>query len=362
MPRQSPPQTRRPGFTLIELLMVILIVGVLVGLLIPAISGAVRSANNAKTSAEINTMAQALETFKTTYGEYPPSRVILMENGYYDTTSSAALDATGWLGGTGPNYATAAGQNDVNFGKLADRSLRSLRKFWPRAGFQQGVPPPAGSAIAHNFNGDLTTAGGEFISPEPILLQGHECLAFFLGGLPSSSGVGVSGFSKDPKNPFRSDNAATNRTTPLFEFKGDRLRDDDGDKVPGYVDPLATGNESRYYAYFYSYGNNGYDPNDVNFTEVPSGLTTFKVNWTTFRVASIAPNPYTTSLPVAATGPTAYEKPQSYQILSPGHDRLYGQGGQYAASSNGSRLPAGSGVSRAGEADNLSNFSGGTLD
>ena len=43
--------------------------------------------------------------------------------------------------------------------------------------------------------------------------------------------------------------------------------------------------------------------------EEPAGLNTFRVNWTTSLVSSIAPNPYTTSLP-SATGPTAPVPPR----------------------------------------------------
>ena len=39
----------------------------------------------------------------------------------------------------------------------------------------------------------------------PYILQGHECLVFFLGGIPqiTASGYGMSGFGKDPTNPFK---------------------------------------------------------------------------------------------------------------------------------------------------------------
>ncbi len=78
-------QTRvrgRAGFTLVELLVVIVVLAILVGLLLPVIAGAVRTAKNAATQAEINQLAQALANFKSTYGDYPPSRVYLSENGY----------------------------------------------------------------------------------------------------------------------------------------------------------------------------------------------------------------------------------------------------------------------------------------
>ena len=82
----SPPGSRcgsRGGFTLVELLIVIIVLAILVGLLLPVIAGAVRTARNAAVQAEINQLAQALANFKATYGDYPPSRVLLVENGNY---------------------------------------------------------------------------------------------------------------------------------------------------------------------------------------------------------------------------------------------------------------------------------------
>src|SRR5690606_39063676 len=112
----------------------------------------------------------------------------------------------------------------------------------------------------HDFDGDG-------VLDQPVLLQGHECLAFFLGGIPGASGAGMAGFAKDPVNPFRSDNPANagytaSRNPPLFEFKGDRLLDPDANGYPGYVDSLGRTTDARYYAYFSAYGNGGYDPND----------------------------------------------------------------------------------------------------
>ena len=73
----------RAGFTLVELLVVIIVLAILVGLLLPVIAGALRTAKNAAVQAEINQLAQALANFKATYGDYPPSRVLLCENGFF---------------------------------------------------------------------------------------------------------------------------------------------------------------------------------------------------------------------------------------------------------------------------------------
>ena len=82
----TPP--RRFGFTMVELLVVVLVLAILLGLLIPAVMRAVSTAKDAAVAAEINLMAQALADFKGKYGGYPPSRIVLHENGDY---SPAAL-------------------------------------------------------------------------------------------------------------------------------------------------------------------------------------------------------------------------------------------------------------------------------
>ena len=106
-PRLRP---RRPGFTLIELLVVILILAVLVALLVPAIAGAVRKARGAAVQAEINSLATALTEFTNKYGAHPPSRIIINENGYFDTGAIAVE----------PSGATA----DISQGQLALRQRR----------------------------------------------------------------------------------------------------------------------------------------------------------------------------------------------------------------------------------------------
>src|SRR5271157_2544741 len=87
--RRRPGEGRGPhGFTLVELLAVMLILAFLIALLLPAINGALRTAKNAAVGGEINQLAQALASFKTQYGDYPPSRIYLAENGDYTVVSS----------------------------------------------------------------------------------------------------------------------------------------------------------------------------------------------------------------------------------------------------------------------------------
>jgi general secretion pathway protein G len=373
------------GFTLVEILVVIVVIGILAGLLLPAITGALGRANNAAVSAEITLLANALAAFKDKYGDYPPSRVILRENGSYVVATDSAL----------PDTTRASGDADLWYGDLYQRSAQRIQKFWPRVRLNT-------ASVAYDFNGDGTAVDGSG-NPQTHFLDGAECLVFFLGGIRSSSGVGVAGFAKNPSRPFVGDNVdktlaipgTSNRDQAFFEFKTDRLVDLDNDGFYEYADPLSSQRgEQRPYAYFSAYGSNGYDPNDVNYTFDGDSTTgavpiarQFRVSFrpkddtgtATNLVVSAAPNPYTSSPPVNAstTVPVTFINANTYQIISAGRDRMYGLGGQYDASSSQGRLIFSAGDSvkvgkssvvplttefRAREADNLSNFSGSTLD
>ena len=74
----TPAPRRRTGFTLVELLVVITILGILIALLVPAVFSAVSRANDARVAGEINTLGQALASFKNKFQEYPPSRIVLV--------------------------------------------------------------------------------------------------------------------------------------------------------------------------------------------------------------------------------------------------------------------------------------------
>ena len=406
----SPPIRRRPGegrgprgFTLVELVAVVLILAFLIALLLPALSGAVKTARNAAVGAEINQLAQALASFKSQYGDYPPSRIYLAENGDFGTVPP------GTIGGNN--------SGDITYAQLALRSVAALRKFFPRVVLNTsgGYIFGPNSLRWYDFNGNGVMDG-------PYILNGHECLAFFLGGIPlpnpvivpatSATTFSMTGFGKDPINPFSNNifsdprppfNGAANsmysgnRQPPFFEFANNRLILDPSNTtnvqqtspgVPGYFDSLGNSLASgqvNFYAYFSAYGNGGYDPNDVNFAETDAAhivaMLAFRVNFPILVPAitgvlntarSSAPNPYTSGTTVPPTGVTSFLNPQSFQIISSGIDGQYGVGGQYTPNTTGEALPLDTSVPdpyntsdttiRVRERDNVTNFHNGKLE
>ncbi len=396
--RRRPGEGRRPrGFTLVELLTVMLILAILIALLLPAINSALRTAKNAAVGSEINQLAQALNAFKSKYGDYPPSRIYLSEDGNLTPAQGGAQ-----IGGTG--------SGDITYAQLGQRSLAAMRKFFPRVPFNSGT-----NNYWFDFNGDGQKATNGVT--QQYILSGHECLVFFLGGIPFSdsypvtanSRLSVTGFGKDPTNPFTNNlvnmpGYSANRQAPFFEFNASRLALDftnltnngSNPGIPGYLDSLgnALGNGmTNFYAYFSAYGNGGYDPNDVNFNEAdPQGNGPIELAYhTAFPILPVAtpttpalsrpPNPYTTTLTAPFNAAfttslsTTFINPQSFQIISSGVDGFYGVGGQYAPDNTGEALPYDTTASpnspyvnttdktiRGTEKDNVTNFHNGRLE
>ncbi len=62
----------RHGFTLVELLVVIAIIGILMGIAIPAINAGMKTAKTGYLRSECANFEQAIEAYKAKYGDYPP--------------------------------------------------------------------------------------------------------------------------------------------------------------------------------------------------------------------------------------------------------------------------------------------------
>lgn len=68
---KSPLASRRGGFTLIELLMVVAVILILASITFGISRGVQNAQARAKAKAELATISQALEQFKSQYGDYP---------------------------------------------------------------------------------------------------------------------------------------------------------------------------------------------------------------------------------------------------------------------------------------------------
>lgn len=167
------------------------------------------------------------------------------------------------------------------------RSRALIKRLWPQFDFAT-----SGGLNAAAFNGAAS-----------LTLNGSECLTFFLGGIRGASGALV-GFSKNPREPFTEGGS---RDGPFFEFQGgynttagawsDRLVDNfPANGVPEYLDSIPS--QSKPILYFSSYDGVGYRADNGTVAAY-------------FKDGALK-NPYNAN---------------SFQLVSPGFDFEYGQGG-----------------------------------
>jgi hypothetical protein len=227
-----------------------------------------------------------------------------------------------------------------NGDQLDAESWTYLKKLFPKLPTPQAaVPNPGSVAIDWNNNGAVDN---------PVDLEGHQCLVFFLGGIPAGTFNGqvnsTMGFSTNPANP-----AATGgeRIGPFYrDFKANRLV-----ILPtlplstnisvanttyfSYLDPW----EKNPYAYFSAYKKiNGYNRYyNYYFGAAPNlGLTLNSVTDNNFlivedRLGNIS-NPPATIIPLwpyaanGGNGNAVYDNKDTYQIICSGADKIFGQG------------------------------------
>lgn len=295
---RSKTRTARSGFTLIELMVVILIIAILASLLLVAVWGATAKAHDARTLIEIDQLAQALEAYKSKYGEYPP-----------------------------------IGMNGMS--TAAEPRIRAhLAKAFPRYVYDPMETDPT----QPDYN------------PVPTLatLTPDQALVFWLGGMPITDGVagGLEGFSANVADPFRSTSLGTWRPTPMmnpqptqrtkafFEFDTRRLRP-----------PLNSANANFWV----------YVPHAKSTPYVYFPADQYAFNNAPYQFTLPGPQlvvPYKATASTNYAQPTTWVNAKTYQIIAAGSDDVFGQPGM-----TDRVYPSGQGYSQEDE-DNLTNYSG----
>jgi prepilin-type N-terminal cleavage/methylation domain-containing protein len=285
------PRTRpagRGGFTLIEMLVVVAIIAILVALTAATALKFLRKGPELQTRNDISQLTTAVGTFKTKFGFYPPSRIRLCQ------------------------FTSQYGNNGTN--QLDADSQLVLSTMFPRCS-------STWSSTGINW---CTGSGNGAPNSGGVVLEGEECLVFFLGGVESGpNGSKCVGFSTIPTSPMDTSDM-NNRIGPFFQCDGSRLvNSPTGNSVYVYNDPYGTP-----FAFFSSgktrNGYNRYGSSDCG---------------------TLGVSPYQDT-----TTPTYYN-PESVQIISAGANKQFGAGGVPVwTPATASQINAGNG------ADDISNF------
>jgi len=280
------PRTPRSAYTLIELLVVIAIITLLIGLTSAGVLKFLALGPVTETKYEIRKLQEELAVARQQYNglEYLPSKLVL-----YETLDSYKTD----------NSADTNRTRDVLTKMFGSRLLRA-----------------SGLKVDWNNDGSISTT--------PTILEGQQCLVFYLGGIPSTAGGNKClGFSRDPSNPAKiTAVGAEERLGPFYLFKTSKLQPGPGGFF-SYADPFGMP-----YAFF---GTTGASNSYIDYCPSLTGL-----------------HPY-----YQAGTPPQYFNPTTYQIISAGPDQLYGAGGTGGRPKNGTGdLPS---------KDNMTNFARGQL-
>lgn len=345
---------RRTGFTLVELLVVIAIIIILMALSLVVVTRIWNKVDDSRTVTDISSAAEKLLIFKKDFGRYPPSRLMLCENG---ATYGAQIGAGNQLAVESVEFLTAAFAGINLTAPVAPRGFngssapqQGIGHDWAGrfgvSGFFSGVVPPGAAANTY-------------------ILEGQEVLVYFLGGMrygdltgqaDASSRTSARGFSTNKALPCAMPPIGGNsqRLGPYLEFQEDRVNYSSFNQparrwnaIPGGSAPGGIGYFPVYldrfdmpFAYFAARGGmqNNYLPIDC--ANLMGGVFV----------------PYfQTQSAVGASTVTVFHKPDTFQIISAGRDQLFGSGGRY------DRNNPEAGLANSADYDNITNVSGGTI-
>jgi len=357
------------GFTLVELLMVIAIIAMLMGMLSVAVWRAFDRAKVAAMLVEMSQLHDAMNAYKEKRVQYPPcmgeSDVVSRKVHFMRHVQVAFTNA---------NYGVTSG----NFDTLRN-SIRTAN------GFGTGTQ-------AYTFR----AADGSATLLDLNTLDQAEALVFWLGGMPTpckADGSPVAaiknfGFNKDSDSPFKRDslaqesaNALNFRTEPFFDFRQERLFDNDNDGWLEYLPQASVGN--TYTAPFVYFDSDTYNRSTTAPNVSPFNVTNLcgyprvgEAMGPTLAGEWGMAVPYVDAYDASNKTPIRWKQATSFQIIAAGRDGKYSAnpGGDLAAAMRLTVFPSGDTYPKSGgytsrtasysneELDNLTNFNSSTLD
>jgi prepilin-type N-terminal cleavage/methylation domain-containing protein len=331
--------SRRDGFTLIEVLVVISIIGILASLLLAGVIRYLDKQIDVSNRNDVSQMAIALQAFKKQYGFYPPSVIKLCQY-RNDYVMSSQLDQDSVF------YITRMFKN---IGWAPNPPTGAIPIQWNQYTGGPAIP---------SSNGPLTNTPN---ANNGVILEGDQCLAFFLGGIPGTGGQTYGFGTTNPLNPVTSANTASNNIGPFMKFNSARLTQRNfgsmGAKTAAAAGFYSYFDYQKYMPFFYfspvktpnSYntpnlGSAGYALGQA-FTlgpDVVQGPTSLAPG-TPMTVSVYYKSPAPPPSPFVAGTIYSYWNPDTYQIVCAGRDGVFGPGGYWTNSTAGSYYNAGLG-------------------
>lgn len=128
-------RTTNSGFTLIELLMVIAVIMVLAGITFGISRGVQNAQARAQAKAELAVIAQALESYKSKFGDYPwvGNSDVAVDLNRRNASHGLMKTLVGWqaVDGTQDGGTNSLGQKFTHGKSVLDVSKLSLSQDWP---------------------------------------------------------------------------------------------------------------------------------------------------------------------------------------------------------------------------------------
>ena len=322
--RRSSLRSQQRAFTLVEMIVVMAIIGVLAAILIPTIRAAMVRAKISAIAADLSNLDAALNQFKEKYQIYPP----------------------GW---SNLDLTVPANMNYL---------VRSIQKMWPRI---------TSNELAL-FAEIVNHRGSHVPANEPgFEMDAAEALVFWLGG-----------FSEDPNRPFTGfggpfSGGDRNQDNAYFPWDSERLTETG--QIVVYTITLKNGNTYQFKARE-SHDEVAYGLENDPFPVVLARDTSWPIayfNSVNYPNASYPPHAYGATTVTGHAHPyqsdrklvngTGYKwiKPNSYQLISAGLDEDFGVDSWNGTIRLFKRYTSGV-FFQAGDLDNITNFSGGTLE